>query len=193
MNADNIGLRDGKILGKATGAVYANPLGIGAKMEHAATAITAMTAHNMPFAGNHLAGLKLGNGRAHSLNNTAKLMPHMHTYGDGLLSPGIPIPNMQIRAANGCAINLNENIIGADLGHRHLHQFETFIGLCFDERFHGRRYYSSTPELASLILIFCLFFVAYNRQIRHNTHIFGHKHGKNTLLTHLALYASMRA
>ena len=158
VNANHVGLRDGKILCKATGAVNTHPHGVGAQVEHATAAVAAVAADNMALAGNNLTRLVLCHGRTYALDNTAELMPHVHADGYRLLSPSIPVPDMQIRTANSCAVNLNKNIVGADFRHRHLHQFESFISFCFNESFHGRKYYSSSSCLASLILFISGFF-----------------------------------
>ena len=146
-NANHIALRDAEVLREATGTIHAHALGIRAEVEEPAAAVVAVPADDVPLAGHDIAGLVGLHRRAHALHDTAELMTHVHTHGNGLLRPGIPVPNMQIRTADSGLVNLNEDIIRADFRHRHLHQLQPLIGLRFDERFHARQYIPDRPRL----------------------------------------------
>ena len=132
----DVRLGDAKVFRKSAVAVYADALRLAAEVALARAAIAAVAAHDVTLAGHDIAGLVLGDGRAHALNHAAELMPHMHAHGNRLLGPGIPVPDMEVRAADGGLVNLDKNIIRTDFGHRYVHQLQAFIGLCFDEGFH---------------------------------------------------------
>ena len=154
MDADDIALGNGKVLGKAAGAVHAHALRVRAEVEETLAAVAAVTAHDVTLAGYHVARLVLGHGRAHALDDAAELMPHVHTHGDGLLGPGIPVPDVQVRAADCGFVNLDENIICTDFGHRHIHQLQAGSGYTFDEGFHfGAKLYSRPVFQASQISV----------------------------------------
>lgn len=80
-------------------------------------------------------------------------MADVHTDRDGLLCPRIPVPDVEVCAADGCFVNLYENIVRADFGHRNFHQFESLISFGLDKRFHGRRVYAFHAKLTSPILL----------------------------------------
>ena len=108
-----------------------------------------MATDNMPLTGNNLPGLVFRHGRTYGLNHAAELMAHMHPYRNGLLGPFIPIPNMKIRAANGCFMNFDQDVIRADFRHRNIHQFQTGACLRFYKSFHAPHSCSFSPASAS--------------------------------------------
>ena len=108
-----------------------------------------MATDNMPLTGNNLPGLVFRHGRTYGLNHAAELMAHMHPYRNGLLGPFIPIPNMKIRAANGCFMNFDQDVIRADFRHRNIHQFQTGASLRFYKSFHAPHSCSFSPASAS--------------------------------------------
>ena len=108
-----------------------------------------MATDNMPLTGNNLPGLVFRHGRTYGLNHAAELMAHMHPYRNGLLGPFIPIPNMKVRAANGCFMNFDQDVIRADFRHRNIHQFQTGASLRFYKSFHAPHSCSFSPASAS--------------------------------------------
>ncbi len=154
VDADDVALRNGQVLSEATGAVDANAHGVRAEVEESFAAVAAMTADDMPLAGDHITRLVLGYGRAHALNDTAEFMPYVHADRNGLLSPGIPVPDVEVCAADGGFVNFDKYIIGTDFRHRYIHQFQTGAGRCFDEGFHfGPKLYSCPAIQASQISV----------------------------------------
>ena len=136
VDGHHVALRDGEVLGEASGAVHAHALGVRAEVELAAAAIAAMAADDVALAGDDLSGLVGGHGRAHFLNDAAVLVAHVHADGDGLLGPRVPVPDVHVGAADGGLVNLDENIVGSDFGHGYVQQLEPLVSLCFDESLH---------------------------------------------------------
>ena len=92
----------------------------------------AVPANNVSLAGDYITRLEFGHGCTHAFNHTAEFMAHMHTYRNRLLGPGVPVPDMEVCAADGGLVNLDKNIIRTDLWHRYIHQFKAGAGGCFD-------------------------------------------------------------
>ncbi len=132
----DIGDRNRQIFGKGTGSVHPDAAGIHAEMPPAGQAVPAMTANQMPLAGNNIAYLRVVNIAADFSHFSHKLVAHVHRNRDCFLSPGIPIVNVDIRSANGRFMNLDQDIVDADLRNRHLFQPDTRLRSGFYQGFH---------------------------------------------------------
>jgi hypothetical protein len=67
----------------------------------------------MPFRGNEIAHREIPHVAAERLNAANKLMPHDHGDGDGLLRPGVPVPDVDVRAADGGPQDLDADVVDA--------------------------------------------------------------------------------
>jgi hypothetical protein len=76
--------------------------------------MSASAAGDMPFAAYQIAGLEIRHLRSHLDNLTNELVPDNHRHRDRLLRPGIPFFDVHIGAANSCAVDANQDIVGTD-------------------------------------------------------------------------------
>src|SRR5690606_25830397 len=97
-----------------TGAIHANPLSIATQMTPPGPAITAKTTGNMPFARHAVADVEPAD-LLPDLNDLAHIfMAHMHGNRNRLAGPVVPLPDMNIGAADGGFPNLDQDIVMAN-------------------------------------------------------------------------------
>ena len=63
-------------------------------------------------------------------------MPYRHGQGNGLLGPRIPIPDMEVRAADRSPGNPDEDVHGADVRDRDIEELKTRSGTVLDQCAH---------------------------------------------------------
>ena len=102
------------VLGEGPGAVHPDADGVLAKMTAAREAVAAAPADNVTFRADDLSRVKIIHVRAGSHHFTDKFMPHNHRHRDRLLRPRIPFIDMQVRSADSCLVDFDENIIDAN-------------------------------------------------------------------------------
>ena len=69
----------------------------------------------MAFPANDISRLEIADIVAYSHDFANKFVPHYHGHGYGVLGPGIPLVDVEIRAADARPIHLDEDIVDADL------------------------------------------------------------------------------
>ena len=128
---------DHQILGKGARAVDANTNGVAAEVSAASAAVTAVTAGDMPFTGDPIA-----DGEAAHLLTDSDHFPNIfvadhHGYRNGLLGPLVPVVDMDIGAADGGFADLDQQVVVAELGGRHIRHPDADLFVQFGECFHG--------------------------------------------------------
>jgi hypothetical protein len=98
--------------------------------------IATPSADNMPFAGHPVSNFEIMHIAAHRGDDADKLMAHHHGYRYCFLRPGIPIPDVDICAANGCFMDSDQDVIDSRLGNRRVLQPQTRLPILFDQGFH---------------------------------------------------------
>ena len=100
----DIGHGQGDVFRERAGAVDADALRVGAQVTPPGEAIAAAPADDVAFAADDLAGEKVGDIVADFHNLADKLMPDSQRDGNRLFSPGVPVIDMQVGAADtSCA------------------------------------------------------------------------------------------
>ena len=132
------GVEGGKpeIFGKGARHIHANTLGFGIKVEMSGAGHAAFHADQMAFAGNPVAHFHGADMAADFGYHAGIFMAHHHGHGNGFLGPLVPFPDVQVGAADAGFGNLDENVIGADLGDGFITENEAFLGFSFDQRAH---------------------------------------------------------
>lgn len=74
-------------------------------------------------------------------------MPHDRRHRDGLLLPGVPFVNIQVRTIDAGLEDLDEDIIDADLRLQDILEPESALRIGFDESLHGWRYIGLTSYI----------------------------------------------
>ena len=133
----DVGHRQSDVFGEAAGPVDADAGSVGAEVTISRHAIAAAPANHVTFAGNQFAGVEIDNVGA-DLNDLAdKFVADRHGHGDGLLSPRIPVVNVNVGTAYTGAMDSNQNVVDADGRLGNVFQPQTGTGLRFDQCFHG--------------------------------------------------------
>src|SRR5260370_41936430 len=89
-------------------------------MAPAGTAVAAMAAGDVAFGRYPVAQLIIVDARSHLDDAAHELMADDQPGGDRALGPLVPIVDMQIGAADRRLLDLDQHLVGADFGHRHL-------------------------------------------------------------------------
>jgi hypothetical protein len=132
----DIGHGQSDILSKSARAIDADPFGMGTQMAATGQAIATMTADNVTFAANQVAGKEVRYIRTDFDNGADEFVPDNHRYRDGFLGPRVPIVDVQVGAADSRAIDLDQHIVDADCGPGNILKPQARFWLTFDQRFH---------------------------------------------------------
>ena len=99
-------------------------------------AVSATATDDVAFGADEVADLEIVDVAA-DFNDTAdKLMSDDQGDADGLLCPGIPVPDMDVRAADRRLADLDQHVVDADLRDRDVFQPEARLRLTLDQCFH---------------------------------------------------------
>ena len=85
-----------------------------------------MAAGDVAFAGDALADLETLHLAADLRHHAHEFVAHGHGHGDGLLRPGVPVVDVDVGAADGGLLDLDEQVVGPDLGFGHVLQPDAF-------------------------------------------------------------------
>ena len=99
-------------------------------------AIAAAAAHHMAFSGDDLSGVEVIDVVADLDDFADEFVSDHHRHGDGPGSPVIPKVDMQIRAAERCPQNPDQDIVHANARFGNVFKPQAFAGLAFYQGFH---------------------------------------------------------
>jgi transcriptional regulator with XRE-family HTH domain len=109
----------------------------------------------MPLPADDLPGKKIGHVRAHLHDLPHELVPHHHRHRNGPLRPRVPLPDVQIRAANAGLMHPDQHVVDANLGHGDIREPQPGTGFLFDQRFHGVvRYIERTSGIVEINFLY---------------------------------------
>ena len=132
----NVKGRQAQVLSKSPRLVHPDPAGLRVQMKAARAAGAAVFANQMPLARNPLANGQIGHVFTHLNNLSGKLMPGNQRHRHSFLRPLVPVPDMDIGAANAGFVNLDQHIIRADFRHRLALHPQAFLCLRLYQRLH---------------------------------------------------------
>jgi hypothetical protein len=121
---------------KAPGRLTPDPLGVGAEVAAAGQAVAAVAADDVSLAADEIADGIPADVGAHAGDASDELVSDLHRHGNRPLRPCVPLVDVDVGAADGSALNLDENVVGSDLGFRDVHQPQPGRRLFFYECFH---------------------------------------------------------
>src|SRR5215831_12131982 len=104
-------LRNSHEFSPRTGTIHADTLRVWTKMAPAREAIATMSAGDVAFAHDQVALCKPFHMIAYIIDNAYKLMPDCHRHRNRLLRPGVPVVDVQVRAADGRFQHADQHII----------------------------------------------------------------------------------
>ena len=120
VNGDHVRFRNADVLCKRAVAVNADADGVLAPLDVACVAVAAAVAGDVALAGDALANVQTRYACAKLRDLADILMADGHGRLDVLLRPRIPVVNVDIRAADGGFVDLDENLSRTRHGNRHL-------------------------------------------------------------------------
>ena len=141
----DVGDRDAEIFREGAGAVDAHSARVRAEMPAACQAVAAAAAHQVALAGDQVSYFEIMDVAADRSYAAHELMADVHGHGDGLPRPFVPVVDVDIRAADGCFVNLDEHVIDAHLRHGHILQPKPWFRLGLHQRLHGVHVSSPFP------------------------------------------------
>ena len=106
-------------------------------MPSAGQTFTAPAANNVPFSGNDIPWEKVLDVRSDLDDRADELVSDDHWNRDGLLSPCIPVVDVQVGTAYPRFLDFDQAIIDPDFGKRDILELESHSSVVFDECFHG--------------------------------------------------------
>ena len=96
----HVGHGYGQVFRKGAGTVYADAAGVLAELAPTGEAVTATPTHHMAFSAYYIANLEIVNVATDFYNGTDEFVSNDHWDGDSLLSPGVPVVDMQVCPAD---------------------------------------------------------------------------------------------
>ncbi len=122
----------------APGRLTPTPKSVAAQVtDTAGAAIAAVSAGDVPFPGDPIAGFDTAHLAADLDDLAGVFVSHGHRHRDRLLRPGIPVEDVHVRAADGRTADLDENVVVADRGFRHVLHPDSGLRPSFDQCFQG--------------------------------------------------------
>ncbi len=128
------------VLGERAVAVYADADRVRTQMLAASAAVAAMAADDVAFGGNAVADLVASHAGADLDNAADELMADGEAGLDRALAPLVPLVDVQVGAADGCLLHLDQHFVRAHHRQRHLFHPDALFGLALDQGFHRLRH-----------------------------------------------------
>jgi hypothetical protein len=125
----HIALRDAEVLSKSTITIYAYTDAVLANMLETTATVATMTTGDMSLTGNTVAHLDVAYTRANLGYYAYILVTDGHRSLDGLLAPLVPLVDVQVGAADGGLLDLDEYIVYAYLWHGNVFHPNALTGL----------------------------------------------------------------
>ncbi len=121
-------------------AVHADAHRVRAQVLATAAAVAAVAADDVALGRHPLTHLVAAHARAQGSDAADELMADGEAGLDGALAPLVPQVDMQVGAADGGLLQLDQHLVGAGLRHRHLFHPDALAGFALDQRLHRLRH-----------------------------------------------------
>src|SRR5271165_5143395 len=132
-----VGFRNHHILGERAIRVNPNDFHALADVGFAGSALHALAAGHMHFSGNEVALLHAGDFVTVGSNFAAELVSGNQRRMNAPLRPSVPLINVQIRAADGCNFNFDQNFVAAECRDFDFANLSPGSGMRFHYSLHG--------------------------------------------------------
>src|SRR5262249_6908411 len=109
--------------------------GVPAQVPLPGAAVPAVATGDVPLAAHPFADLEAGDLAAELCDLPHELVPDHHRNLDGLLRPRVPVPDVDVGAADAGLADLDQHVVGPDLRHRDVLHPDARLGLGLDQRF----------------------------------------------------------
>ena len=128
--------RQGQIFGERAGPIDADALGVGAEVAAAGQAIAAPSADDVAFSADDLTGIKIRDIGSDLDDLAHELVTHHHRDGDRFAGPIVPFIDVNVGAADAGPVDLDQDVIDADLRLGNFFEPKTFFRFTFDKCLH---------------------------------------------------------
>ena len=118
-------------------------------MAAAGQAVPAAPTDDVALAGDHIADLQVGDVVAEGGHGPHELVPDGHGDRDDLLGPRVPVPNVDVGAADRRLVDLDQDVVDPDAGDRDLIQPQPRLPLLLHQGLHGLLHVSPSCRAAS--------------------------------------------
>ena len=136
-NLERVERRDHEIFGERAFAVDADADRVAAQMPAARAAVAAEAAGDMPFAGDAVADREAADLLPQLDDFAHVFVADVHRHRDRLLRPVVPLPDMDVGAADRGLHDPDHHVVVADFGLLHVGQREARRALEFGKCFHS--------------------------------------------------------
>ena len=124
------------VFGERAGARDADAHRVRAQVLAAGAAVAAVAADQVAFGRHAVAQRIAGDARAHLDDAADELMADHQARRDGALAPVVPLVDVQVGAADGGFLELDQHLVRAGRGHRHLFHPDAFFRVALHQRLH---------------------------------------------------------
>ncbi len=124
--------RDDEVFGERAGPVHADADGVAAQVAASGAAVAAVAAGDVTLARDAIARLEARDFAADLHDLAAVFVPDRHRHRDGLLRPGVPVIDVHVRAADGAALDADQDVVRAGDGFGDLLQVDAGSRASFD-------------------------------------------------------------
>ncbi len=114
--------------GKGAGAIHANAGSVCTEMAAAGEAVAAASAGDVTFAGDEVADFEVGDVGADGGDFADEFVADDHGHRNGLLSPFVPLVDVDVGAADAGTADADKNIVDAVIGLRNIFEPEASFG-----------------------------------------------------------------
>ena len=132
----DVGHGQGDVLGEGAVPAHAQADAVRAEVAVAGQAVTAASADHVALAADDVAGMEVADVAADLHDLAHELVADHERRPDGPLGPGVPGGDVQVRAADAGLAHLDEDVVDAHGGLRHLGQLQAGAGLRLHEGEH---------------------------------------------------------
>src|SRR5579871_2721661 len=119
---------------------------MGAQMPPAGPTVPAVTARDMSFGRDTVAELVIVDAGTQRHDAPDELVADDEPGRDRALGPLVPLVDMQVGAADRRLLDLDQHLVGADLGNRHLLHPDAFLGEALHQRPHRLTGHVTVPS-----------------------------------------------
>ena len=105
-------------------------------MAPAGEAIAAMSASDVAFADDEIAGREAFHVIANKIDNPDKFVADGHRHGNRFLRPGVPVIDVHVCSADGSFDDPNQHVIATDFGNGNFFEPKSRLGFAFHDGLH---------------------------------------------------------
>ena len=114
-------------MGEGTFAIDTHAVGMSTQMTPPGQAVATVAANDMTFAADQIAQIEVVDVGADLFDAADEFMSGDHGHGNRFLRPLIPVPDMEVGAADARLEYSDQDVVDTDLGHRNILKEESLV------------------------------------------------------------------